>query len=326
MRPNIYILCIANLRTGGPEALHQLCYYMIQVGFNAYMVYFNAQEGVDPMPPEYAVYGLQSKKISEIEDIKQNVLICAESSSVMLNGYKHIQKYMWWLSVNWSDYNPLPFTRFITHKVKRLLGIPSDISCYCNYKLKDCIHVCGSKYAYEHCLKIGIQKPLYLVEPISKVFYENQDTTHYDRDNVILYNPAKPSDIMTRLLEDKRFQFKALTKMNTAELMDAYKHAKLYIDFGHFGGPERMPKEAVYFGCAILVGKRNAAVNDFDVAIPNEYKIEQYNEIDIVNDKIAYMLEHYDRCIKDFLPFKRKVTLLEETFKEQILQVFNHIK
>ena len=35
----IYIYCQANLRTGGPEALHQLRYYMEMCGLNAYIVY-----------------------------------------------------------------------------------------------------------------------------------------------------------------------------------------------------------------------------------------------------------------------------------------------
>ena len=58
-----------------------------------------------------------------------------------------------------------------------------------------------------------------------------------------------------------------------------YTEAKLYIDLGEFGGPERIPKEAVYFGCNIIVANHNAAANDFDVAIPQEYKIDDNESI-----------------------------------------------
>jgi hypothetical protein len=127
---------------------------------------------------------------------------------------------------------------------------------------------------------------------------------------------------MSRLLEQKRFDFKPLTELTPDELIDAYKRAKLYIDFGHFGGPERMPKEAVYFGCAILVGRRNASENDFDVAIPEKYKIKEYNDLDLVSSNIEYMLQNYERVIGDFIPFRTKVQQLENNFLKQISEIF----
>lgn len=319
----IYILCVANLRSGGPDALHQLRYYLDKAGFDAYIVYFGTTDGVEPMPEVYSVYGIKRKLLSEIEDKKENILISAESSTVMLNGYKHIRKYIWWLSVNWFDYNKLTYKNRLKHQLKKLLKKESDISTFCDFSLNDCIHVCGSKYAYEYALKIGIKQPQYMVEPISKVFLEVDNNSNYERDNVILYNPAKPSDIMSKLLENGNYKFKALTKMTPEELIEAYKHAKLYVDFGHFGGPERMPKEAVYFGCCILVGKRNAAENDFDIAIPEKYKILDYNNMDVVSSKIEQILLSYNECIDDFNSFRLKVSMLEDNFLKQITNIFS---
>lgn len=317
----IYILCIANLRSGGPEALHQLRYYMEQLGLDAYLVYYETTDGLDPMPVEYTTYGIKRKSLNEIEDNENNILISAESGTIMLNGFKHIKKYIWWLSVNWFDYKPLTSRILLKHKIYKLFGKETNISTYCNFELKSCTHLCGSKYAYEYVMKLGL-KAAYLVEPISKVFLETDNNSDYKRDNIILYNPAKPSDIMNRLLAEKRFQFKPLTKMTTVELIDAYKHAKLYVDFGHFGGPERMPKEAVYFGCCILVGRRNAAINDFDVAIPEQYKIEDYNNIDMVNSKIEDMLQNFKAYRDDFIPFQMKISSLEDNFMEQMKKLF----
>jgi len=320
-QPKYYILCIANLRSGGPEALHQLRYYMEQVGLDASLVYYNCKQGVDPMPEPYGVYGIKRTKIEEVEDTGNNIIISAESSTLQLNRFKQIRKYIWWLSVNWLDYKSLPLSALLKHKYKQLIGKESSIESYCNYPLKSCTHVCGSKYALEYVIKLGL-KAEYLVEPISKVFLETDNHSEYERNDVVLYNPAKPSDIMSRLLAENRFQFKPLTKMTTLDLIEAYKHAKLYIDFGHFGGPERMPKEAVYFGCCLLVGKRNAAANDFDVAIPDKYKLEDYNNIACVNEKIEYLLNNYDACIADFRPFKDKVSQLETNFLIQINEIF----
>ncbi|MGC3978998.1 MAG: hypothetical protein QM751_12720 [Paludibacteraceae bacterium] len=229
---------------------------------------------------------------------QDNILVAAESSTIMFNGFRRIQKHIWWLSVNWLDYQPARSKALFKYKIKRLLGVKNPPLNGCDFKLEDCVHVCGSKYAYEYVQSIGIKNPQYLVEPISKQFLAANEVSDFERDNVVLYNPAKGSAVMNLLLDDKTFQFKALTKMTPDELTDAYKKAKLYIDFGHFGGPERMPKEAVYFGCSILVGNRNAAANDFDVAIPTKYKINNYEDLAVVKATIRDMLNDYERNIE----------------------------
>jgi len=318
----IYILCVANLRSGGPEALHQLRYYMDKAGLDAYIVYFNTTAGVNPMPPVYCTYGIKSKLLSEIEDHKGNILLTAESSTIMLNGFKNIQKYIWWLSVNWFDYKLATTYQIMKLNIRNLLGYKKQILSYNDFKLKDCTHLCGSKYAFEYVTSLGIGTPHYLVEPISKEFLEADINSDYVRNDEVLYNPAKPSEIMSKLLEDNAFKFKPLMNMVPAQLIESYKKAKLYIDFGHFGGPERMPKEAVYFGATILVNYRNAALNDFDIAIPLKYKVKEYNDLEQVKLMIKSMLDNYDANINDFEFFREKIKNLESNFMKQIEAIF----
>lgn len=101
-----------------------------------------------------------------------------------------------------------------------------------------------------------------------------------------------------------------------------YKKAKLYVDFGEFGGPERMPKEAVYFGCNILVANHNAAANDFDVAIPQKYKVEDGTPAEVFESVIGNMLARYEELNRDFVPFREKVERLEDNFLGHIQNVF----
>jgi len=314
----VYILCTANLRSGGPEALHQLRFYMEKVGFEAYMVYFNTTENIDPMPEVYKIYGTNRKLVTEIIDKKTNIVIAPESSTIMLNGFRKIKKYIWWLSVNWFDYKLATTYQIMKLNIRNLLGYKKQILSYNDFKLKDCTHLCGSKYAFEYVTSMGIGTPHYLVEPISKEFLEADVNSDYVRNDEVLYNPAKPSEIMSKLLEDNAFKFKPLMNMVPAQLIESYKKAKLYIDFGHFGGPERMPKEAVYFGATILVNYRNAAQNDFDIAIPLKYKVKEYNDLEHVKLIIKSMLDNYDANINDFEFFRGKVKNLESNFMKQI--------
>lgn len=317
----IYIFCPANLETGGPDALHQLRYYMEKVNLTAYIVYFNTTVGINPTADRYKIYEPKIKKLEDIEDNENNLLIAPESSSILLNNCKRIKKCIWWLSVYYYDNPPLKRFQRFKNRIKKVVGMYEDPNRF-NFSIKDCLNLCGSKYTYEFLKKQGVRNAQYLVEPISKVFLDYKETDELQRDNVILYNPGKPSEIMTRLLESNEFEFNALKGYSVSELIDVYRKAKLYIDFGNFGGPERMPKEAVYFGCTILVGKRNAARNNFDVAILNKYKIKKYNDLDLVKQKIYYMLDNYETNIGDFEFFREKIKNMESNFVKQIEDIF----
>jgi hypothetical protein len=319
----IYIFCPPHIQSGGPEAIYQLRYYMEMVGFDAYLVYFKAKKDIPLMPERYKIYNPRFKKEDEIDDNTNNILIAAETYSNQLNGFIHIQKCIWWLSVNYAAYVPHSTIRIIKNLIKDTLKLRKKPEKRFDYSLKDCKHICGSKYAYEFLRKRGLKNIHYCVEPISKQFLEYKDWKSYKRNNVILYNPAKPSELMLKLLERKNFEFLPLQGYTPAELAEYYQQAKLYVDFGIFAGPERMPKEAVYFGCTILVGKRNAAKNNWDVAIPDKYKIARMEDIEFVENRIRFMLDNYDRNSNDFKPFRDKIELLEVNFIKQLKESFS---
>ncbi|MGC9151782.1 MAG: hypothetical protein ACP5F6_08490 [Microbacter sp.] len=295
---------------------------MEQTGFNSFLVYFDIKEGIPLTPERYKIYQPKFKHKDEIEDIESNSLIAAESFSIQLNNYTKIKKYIWWLSVSYADRSPQSNIRKIKNLIKVTLRLREKPTNHFNFSIQDCINLCGSKYAYQFLEKRGIKNVKYLIEPISKPFLETPTNNHYERNNIILYNPAKPSKTMKKLLDHNKFNFKLLQGYNTSELSELYQKAKLYIDFGLFGGPERMPKEAVYFGCTILVGKRNAAKNNYDVAIPNKYKIKKIDDLQKIEKRINYMLNHYDQNIDDFKPFQNQIRNLENNFIQQIAKIF----
>ena len=127
---------------------------------------------------------------------------------------------------------------------------------------------------------------------------------------------------MAELLERGRFNYVPLKGYTPAGLAEMYKKAKLYVDFGEFGGPERMPKEAVYFGCNILVANHNAAANDFDVAIPRKYKVDDGETAEQIENRISDLLADYKAQNAEFLSFKLKVEGLEMNFMNQLECLF----
>ena len=320
-----YIFIPANKCSGGPEALHQLVYYMRKIGLDAYAVYYEYSGFVCAKPiTRYEQYGVTAVVYSDIEDKIENYIIAPENAPWCLNGFKKAKKCIWWLGVKASQLHEAGlFYRMIYWK-RRLLGQSILEARNMLFNPEKCLHLCGSKFAFEY-VKQKFPKSVveYLVEPISLDFLMINNIFMYgEKEDIVLYNPSKPSKIMEALLERKRFNYIPLKGFLPEKLAEYYKKAKLYVDFGEFGGPERMPKEAVYFGCNILVANHNAANNDFDVAIPNKYKVDDCETVEQVEIRIEEMLLHYKDQTNDFLLFKAKVDGLEENFIKQLKKIF----
>ncbi len=328
----IYIFCPPNSVSGGPDALHQLCYYMNLVGLDACMVYFFS--GITKCQKRFEKYGARIISYQDIEESEKNIIIMPESSTCMLRLFHHIRKCIWWLSYGFYDglcSGSIRAKKRLKNFVKRILNIFKRKNKYqivpaSPIKITDDIYnFCGSKYAYDKLKERGYTNVEMLVEPLSLDFIkagQAENLISENRSDVVLYNPAKPSVIMKKLLKRHDIQFQAIQGMSLSEIIALFRRSKLYIDFGEFGGPERLPKESVYNGTCLLVGKRNAAINEFDVAIPEQFKIEDYENEEMVANKIKDVLTHYDEYIIDFEFFRQKIGKLEENFINTIQFLF----
>ena len=306
--------------------MHQLAYYMRKLGMEAYTVYYTYSGFPKASPVErYRQYEVEVLPYDQIEDEEGNYVIAPENAPWCLNAFKKAQKCIWWLSVAYHDVKRGTLKERLLHLKRKAFGQNTKNYRNVAFSLRDCQHLCGSKYAYEEVRKmLPNSRVKYMVEPISLDFLRiGNAELPTEREDVVLYNPSKPSDIMKELLERARFHYVPLKGFTPEGLAERYKKAKLYVDFGHFGGPERMPKEAVYYGCNILVANHNAAANDFDVAIPTKYKVDDGETAEQIESRIADMLAHYEEQNVDFQPFKLKVERLEESFMNQLKEVFN---
>ncbi len=320
-----YIFTPANTCTGGPEALHQLAYYMRKLGMEAFTVYYTYSGFPKANPIErYRQYEVEVLSYDKIEDEKGNYVIAPENAPWCLNGFKKAKKCIWWLSVAYNNVNKGTVKQRLVYLKRKILKQNVDNYRYVDFNLRSCWHLCGSKYAYEEVGRIFPKSFVaYMVEPISLDFLRmgNADLPT-EREDVVLYNPSKPSDIMKELLKRGRFNYVPLKGYTPKGLAERYRSVKLYVDLGLFGGPERIPKEAVYYGCNILVANHNAAANDFDVAIPERYKVDDSETAMEIESRIADMLEHYNEQNTDFQSFRLKVEHLEENFINQLQELF----
>ncbi len=330
----IYVVCPYGLVTGGPDALHQLVFYLNKNSIFSNIVYSDINDRNKPIPEPYKLYLSDYCILSDVKDEKGSAIIVPETLTHLLKQYKNLDKYIWWLSVQ-NDTNA-SFFKKIVKVFKKMFDLNSYKKLYKLNTLKnfvlhkpynfddndEIIHLCASYYAYNH-VENNNKKGHLLIEPISKKFLENiNDST--ERKNYILYNPKKNYKFTKKIIKkNKELQFIPLTGFSQNELIELYSHSKLYIDFGNFPGAERIPKEAVLNGTAIITGKNGASAFYDDVPIPDEYKFDSITKnVDEISKKINYVLENFFDIKKDFNKYRETVLSLEDKFEKKLIEYF----
>lgn len=333
-----YVLCPYGLITGGPDALHQMVFYLNKINKEAKLVYFNTKHYDLAIPKQYQCYVKNYILEKDIVDSCENTIIVPEFVSNKSFRFVKSKVYIWWLSVfyNKNQTSILYKTFFaLTYPIRYLKYKNNhniDVVRFLNNSLfkkrykfsnekKNLSHLCASNYAYEYVKKRSKNQCKLCIEPISKIFLERQGGDI--KKDIVLYNPKKSGKFVEKIMKkDKNINFVPLINLSQEELIKKYQTAKLYIDFGPFPGAERMPKEAVINGCLILTGTNGASGFYGDVPIDSKYKIKSNRKnIKKILLTISYMLKNYEIIIDDFLTYKNMVNNLENEFIESIKKI-----
>lgn len=334
----IYVVCPYGLITGGPDALHQMVYYLRQNNYDAVIVYCDIKSHRYQVPEPYQLYLQDYLLLSEIEDSITNVLIVPETQTQILDQYSHLKKCIWWLSVD--NYQASvgianKFKRIIKklrwRNLKKFYKIHAliDVLKHRRYDFGrgDVTHLCASYYAADYVKQQvnDVDKIFLCIEPISKFFLSNSKFSTNNKQDYILYNPKKNYQFTKKIIKLlPNCRFIPLQGFSQSELLSWYSQAKLYIDFGPFPGAERIPKEAVINGCCILTGRSGAAAFNEDVPIPAEYKIAAEDKnLPIIVEKIQTTLRGYHERVEQFATYRETVWQLETQFTQQLKIIMN---
>ncbi len=342
-----FIACPANIATGGPELLHQLCYHLINdLDIKAFMYYYNfdSNKFKTPVHPEYEFYNVPYVlDIQEEEDIKENILIVPEilSGLSLLSKYKNIRKGVWFLSVDYYYFSRITkkdfFFQRLVNKSMKLFSKPPLLDIFTENNLNKL----SKKYDYKQdtLLKIadfymtnsyrGMNwfkelKPIYyLSEYLNPEFLKTQ-TDLSKKENIVVYNPKKGLAFTKKIISSaKNIKFVPLVNMNREEVIETLQRAKVYIDFGNHPGKDRLPREAAILGCCVITGKRGSAAFYEDVPIPDEYKFDDKQEnIPKIIEKIRDCLENFEDRYKDFEYYRQIIKNEPQKFLEDLKKIF----
>lgn len=311
----IYLLCPANVRTGGPEALHQLGRALRDMGHDARMVYAapGAEPEVtpgrlrfgqiaDPTPDAYAHYDLPHT--FEIQDDPENALVFPEMWPRILRSVSNLSPYMWWLSID----NGLNAVR--------------DFGGFDAIRASRCEHLCQSYYALSYLLARNIPGLALFDYTVPEHVVAGVASTSPRADR-ILY-PARGrwfTGWLRRWAPDLPWQ--EIAGFTPSQVRELFLTSKLYVDFGSHPGKDRMPREAAILGCCVITGQRGAAGNPFDVPLLAQYKFKdsRLRIPEIVRTIRTVMLE-YDRRVGDFATYRRTIEGERLEFNAQAARVF----
>lgn len=256
----IYVYCPGDSVTGGPELLHQLVYELVKKKVPASIVYYPCDR-IWTTPEPYLRYECPVEM--EVPDDSCIAVIAPEVATDLLHRFSIARRCIWWLSVDnyrGNFENRHQAKLFIKRCI--LSGIKSP---------EETIHLCQSLYSKTFIeRRFGVTGYL-LSDYIADEFFDIGPLI--SRKDIVIYNPKKGVSTTNSIIKKSPdIRFSKIAGMTRAQVREALRSAKVYIDFGYHPGKDRIPREAAASGCIVIVGKRGSAKNDHDVGIPSEYK------------------------------------------------------
>lgn len=304
----IYIVCPANLATGGPELLHQLGYKLNLFGYVADMFYTNMTPDICPVCPQYEKYNVPFS--TEAHQLPGNIFIVPEINISMLQDLKPFRCIVWWLSVDHARFTE------------------DDVIYMRNNK--NIMHLVQSHYALDFLHNtLNIKDNIfYLSDYINSDFFTS--TLHSDdtlRTDTVLFNPRKGIEKTLELIahSDYRIKWQALCNLSPEGMRNVMQSAKVYVDFGYHPGKDRIPREATICGCHIITNKQGAAKNNIDIPIPNYLKFDDGADPKNILNYIYDLIENYDKKHEDYKSYLEKISNEFIEFEKDLIRFFSKI-
>lgn len=294
VRGVVYACYPRGVRTGGPEAMHQLVDSLRRQGREAYLVPRPGSEGASRVSA-YEHY--DAPDAPAVVDAPGNAVVVPEDTPMLLRGVTRAAPFLWWLSVdnstrfrderkllNRAVLGPVAASQRVKsgaaarwHAVQRRLSGETAL-------LGRVHHLAQSEYAWSYLFsRLGVL-PSKLTD--YTLLDEHVPAAARPDDASIAYNPTKSAELMARMQD--RFpeaRYVPLQGLSRSELLETLSDTTVYLDLGHHPGKDRLPREAAVCGAVTLVARRGAGAFFEDVPLPAEHKIDPTG--DAVGNAIA---------------------------------------
>lgn len=293
--------------TGGPEALHQLVDSCVRAGFDCSLHYYD--RGTQLMP-EFASY--DAVHVSPFAtDSDSSIVVLPEAYTSVIPMIRKARIVFWWLSV---DNNLGKFQDFGNDRI---------------------VHAYQSEYARLYLESKGVSSAFPLFDYIHESYSEIPDTS--DKLRMVVFNPSKGIEFAKCFIEalGTELAFAPIVDLTRKEVRRLLAQARVYFDFGSHPGKDRIPREAALLGNCIVVGKRGSAINEVDVPIDPEFKVDLFQDPD--TGKMKFNLKGTLALIKDlvmnhanqierFDAYRAQIRQQKSEFDRQVRQLFQQLQ
>lgn len=336
----IYVFCPANIKTGGPELLHQLVYTLNLFKKNAYIVYTGINNKQTEIEDEYKQYISSYLLPTEVEDRETNIAIVPETMVLELKRYSYIQKAIWWLSVDnfFMFYKSLESFKYRNReanffdKIKAIIRylqtyIHSDeiiLSSRSKYVRSFDYHLCQSQYALFFCKRRNYKNVVYLSDYLNDDFFTNTNIIN-KKENIVVYNPKKGYSFTKKIIQkNPDVLFIPIQNMTRIQVYALLNQAKVYIDFGNHPGMDRLPREACMLGCIVITGNLGSAAYYQDVPLNKKYKFKNNNRfVPKISIAIHNALINYEEEYTELQNYREMICKQKNIFLNDVRNVFN---
>ncbi|EKX49802.1 hypothetical protein GUITHDRAFT_104197 [Guillardia theta CCMP2712] len=313
------------METGGPEALHQLCDMLERHGAEAYMLYLGPMENIWELDLLVRTGQAEASLEAMIRSVMRGggvterysylscrladrlpsgpceVLVLPEVWTRYVDVIAGVRRVIWWLSV---DNNGRGFQQF---------------------SRADIHHITNSHYGLAYLREMGVERARlvndYIVE--SSSFTKSlppPSTCSVDKENIVAFNPRKGLDVMMRVIAG--LQLKSWSEgekpvfvpvQNLKSSASLLKIAKIYLDFGHHPGQDKIPREAAMAGCVVITNRQGSANFIQDVPLPDMFKFQDpTGDIDRLHLLLRLVLANHSGYLEHMREYVRMVRWQEE--------------
>ena len=307
----VYILCTSNFATGGTESLHLLCHTLRKKDIDARMIYAEENHLIGELiyrlghpghgnvdvckgwydhvtsngkVEQFNIYDTVST--DKIEDNENNTLIVPEIYLNALNKFSLLKKGIWWLAARVNSDGSYDYQKWFNFN-----------------KDRDVYHFYNSKAAEFMLSNLNATNYFQLKTFVN----ENIKFSDKTKENIICYNPKKGLEFTEKILKLlPEYKHIPINNMTPEQVRDTLSRAKLYIDFGHHPGRERLPREAILCDCCIISSFEGSAMFFEDMPIKESYKFEKDDKnINVIVNLIKDVINDYDTHLNNFKHYKK---------------------
>lgn len=305
-----YFVFCPYFRTGGPEALHQLCGSLRDLNQEAWLWYTdslcNNQEDRDIIP-EYSHYNVKLSPLHDLESIDHSDCVWILPEGMPPDFYQQKRKAqiaVWYLAT--------------------VSGNPNAIA-YQTPALKSALLLAQSDFGYEEIKRACPKHPnIFRLTDYTResLLHKDEQLRQESRIAQVVFNPSKGiqhTQQIRRFLPDIRFV--PVRNMDLAMLKDLGLKSSLYIDFGHHPGKDRLPRELASLGSNVITGDEGVAASNIDLPI-GRWKMRRRDGViydySYIANKIRFALADQRNIFDELSAYRSVIRNEKQTFFSEV--------